>query len=85
MFQITRKNNNSSIEVISNVIVLKSTINSKINGTPKGVYLPISKLHSILAIANLLAHNKLWLCYYEQVNSLMQKSNVAFKWANKNL
>ena len=35
-------------------------INSKINGTPKGVYLPISKLHSILAVANLLAHNNLW-------------------------
>ena len=28
---------------------------------PKGVYLPISKLHSILAVANLLAHNNLWL------------------------
>ena len=26
------------------------TINSKVKGTPKGVYLPISKLHSILAI-----------------------------------
>ena len=24
---------------------------------PKGVYLPISKLHSILAVVNLLAHN----------------------------
>ena len=24
---------------------------------PKGVYLPISKLHSILAVANSLAHN----------------------------
>ena len=33
------------------------TIASKINGTSKGVYLPVSKLHSILAIANLLAHN----------------------------
>ena len=35
------------------------TINSKINGTPssKGVYLPISKLHSILTVANLLAYN----------------------------
>ena len=32
-------------------------INIKINGTPKGVYLPISKLHSIVAVANLLAHN----------------------------
>ena len=27
------------------------------NDTPKGVYLPILKLHSILAVANLLAHN----------------------------
>ena len=35
--------------------------NSKINGTHKGVYLPISELHSILAITNLLAHNNLWL------------------------
>ena len=32
----------------------------QINGTPKGVYLPISKIHSILAIANLLAHSNLW-------------------------
>ena len=30
-----------------------STIASKINVTPKGVYLPISKLNSILAVANL--------------------------------
>ena len=34
---------------------LTSTINSKINGTHKGVYLPISKLHSILA-----ATAKIW-------------------------
>ena len=34
------------------------TIASKINDTPKGTYLPISKLHSILAVANLLAKNK---------------------------
>ena len=33
------------------------TINSKINGTPKGVYLPNSKLYSILALPNLLVHN----------------------------
>ena len=37
---------------------------------PKGVYLSISKLHSILAVGNLLAHNNLCLCYYGQVNSL---------------
>ena len=35
------------------------TIASKINGTPKGIYLPISKLHLILAVANLLAHNNI--------------------------
>ena len=34
-------------------------INSKINGTLKGVYLLISKLHSILAVANLLAFTKI--------------------------
>ena len=45
------------------------TINSKVNDTLKGVYLPISKLHSILAVANLLGHNNIWLCYYGQVNT----------------
>ena len=40
---------------------------------PEGFYLPISKLHSILALANLLAYNNLWLCYYGQVNSLRLK------------
>ena len=32
--------------------------NSKINGTHKGVYLPIPKLHSILVVANLLCASK---------------------------
>ena len=32
----------------------------------KGVYLPISKLHSMLAVANSLAINNLWL-YHMQV------------------
>ena len=45
------------------------TINSKINGTSKGVNFPISKLHLILAVANSLAHNNLWFCYYGQVNT----------------
>ena len=35
------------------------TINSKVNGTPKGVYLHISKLHSFLAVGNLLTCNNL--------------------------
>ena len=50
-------------------------INSKINGTPKGDYLPISKLHSILAIANLLAHYNLWLCYYGLVQKICYGKN----------
>ena len=55
--------------------------NCKVNGTPKGVHLPISKLYSILAVANLLAFNNLWLCYYVQVNSLRLKSNREHWWA----
>ena len=35
------------------------TISSRMNCAPKGVYLPIWKLHSILAVANLLAHNNI--------------------------
>ena len=50
---------------------------------PKGVYLTISKLHSILAIANLLAHYNITTSYYGQVNSLLLKSSVASKWASK--
>ena len=34
------------------------------------VYLSISKLHSNLAVANLLAHNNLLLCNHVQVNLL---------------
>ena len=62
-----------------------STITNPINSTSEGVNLPISKLHSILAVANLLAHNNLWLCKYMQVNSLRLKLSVASKWASKHL
>ena len=48
------------------------TINSKINGTPKGIYLPISKLHFILAVSNLLAHNNIKISYYLQVRSFIK-------------
>ena len=54
------------------------TINSKINGTPKGVYLPLSKLHSILAVTNLLAHNNVTISCV-QVNSPRVKWNVFSK------
>ena len=45
------------------------TMASKISVTPKSAYLPISKLHSILAVANLLAHNnKSQICYCGQIS-----------------
>ena len=45
------------------------TIASKINATPKGVCLSISKLQSILAVANLLAHNNIsQICYCDQIS-----------------
>ena len=41
---------------------------------PKGVYLPISKLYSILAVANLLAHILVYvLMVIGQVNSVRLK------------
>ena len=55
------------------------TIASKINGTPKGVYLPISKLHSILAVANLLAHNNIsQICYSSQISLQSAAVNCTF-------
>ena len=50
-------------EISSDIISMTDEMyhQQQINGTPKGVYLPISKIHSILAIANLLAHSN--LCY----------------------
>ena len=49
-------------EISSDIISMTDEMyhQQQINGTPKGVYLPISKIHSILAIANLLAHSNLW-------------------------
>ena len=64
---------------------LEGTINSKINGTSKCFYLPISNLHSILAVSNLLAHNNITITYYVQVNSLRLKLSVVSKWAIKRL
>ena len=51
----------------------------------KGFYLPISKLHLILAVANLLAHNNITIIYYVQANWLWLKSSEASKWARENL
>ena len=55
------------------------TIASKINVTPKGVYLPISKLRSILAVANLLAHNnKSQIFYYSHISLQSAADNCSF-------
>ena len=55
------------------------TIDSKINDTPKGVYLPILKLHSILAVVNLLAHNnKSQICYCGQISLQSAADNWSF-------
>ena len=52
---------------------------NKINGTPKGVHLPISKLHSILAVANLLAHNNIsQFCYCGQISLQSAAVNCSF-------
>ena len=49
-------------------VVLCSLV-SNINVTLKGVYLAISKLQSILVVANLLAHNNTsQICYYGQLS-----------------
>ena len=46
---------------------------------PKGVYLPISKLHSFLAVAILLAHNDISeICYYCQTLLLSTAVNCCF-------
>ena len=66
--------------------ILEYTIDSKINGTPQRCLLAnLGAIHSILAIANLLALNNITISYYGQVNSLWVKSNVASKWASKHL
>ena len=55
------------------------TIASKINGTPKGVYLPISKIRLILAVANLLAHNNIsQICYCGQISIQSAAVNAVF-------
>ena len=82
-FERSKYEDKKCLFFLSQINPTKCTITSKINGTPKGVYLPIPKLRSILAAANLRAHNNLWFCYYGQVNSLWLKSNIASKLASK--
>ena len=57
------------LEASEEISVKWWTIESKINVTPKGVYKSISKLHSILAVANFLAHNNIsQICYCGQIS-----------------
>ena len=66
---------------VGNKLWFYCNITSKINVTPKGVYLPISKLHSILAVANLLAHNnKSQICYCSQI--LLQSAAVTYSFSD---
>ena len=55
---------NNYIEPRVPQFLLLVTIASKINITPIGVYLPVSKLHSILAVANLISH----ICLSSQIS-----------------
>ena len=49
----------------------------------KGVYLPISKLHSILAVANLLVHNNIsQICYCGQLSLQSAAVNCSFFFDN---
>ena len=49
------------------------------NVTSKGVYLPISKLHPIVAVANLLAHNNIsQICYCGQISLQSDAVNCSF-------
>ena len=54
----------------------RCTTASKINVTPKCVYLPISKVHWILAVANLFAPNRISQISYSDKISL-QKNFIA--------
>ena len=60
-------------------LLTDGTVASKISVTPKGVHLLISKLHSILAVANLFAHtNKRQNCYCGQISLQSAAVNCSF-------
>ena len=64
---------------LSCIICMYHRIASKINDTLKGSYLSISKLHSILAVANLLAPNNIsQICYCGQISSQSASFNNSF-------
>ena len=58
---------------------IQSNNASKTNVTPKGVYLPISMLHSTLAVVNLLAHDYIsQICYCGQISLQSAAVNCSF-------
>ena len=55
------------------------SITSKINATPIGLDLPVSKVHFILLIANLLDHNNIdQICYRSQISLQSAAVNCSF-------
>ena len=79
VIMMTPQSNNISAQVTFYLSLKKHFLASKINGTPKSVYLPISKLHSILAVANLLAHNNIsQICYCGQISLQSAADNCNF-------
>ena len=60
-------------------VVREGNIGSKINVTTEGVYLHFLKLPSILAVANLLAHNNIsQICYCGQISLQSAAVNCSF-------
>ena len=59
---------------------LTCTINSKINGTPqRSLFAHFKAMHSILVIANLLAHNNIsQICYCGQISLQCAAVNFSF-------
>ena len=67
--------NRRTVTIIKFLGQFPSNITSKINVTPKDVYLPISKLHSFLAVTNSFALNNIsQICYCGQI--LLQSAAV---------
>ena len=66
-------------KVVSLLGLCECTIASKINVTTKSASLPISKLQSILAVANLLAHNNISeICYCGPISLQSAAVNCIF-------
>ena len=76
MIQGMVSNDQSQLKSSILFLYLKSigTVNSKLNGTPKG---------TILVVAKLLTHNNITINYYMQVNSFTAKIECIFEMGKK--